>query len=75
MLEYSLMTDKALMRIGKKLQAARKLKDLTQEQVAEKVGISRTYYSQIENGERNPAATVIMDISKVLGVDISDILR
>jgi len=69
------MTDKALTRIGKKLQAARKLKDLTQEQVADKVGISRTYYSQIENGERNPAATVIMDISKVLSVDISDILR
>ena len=69
------MTDKALTRICKKLQAARKLKDLTQEQVADKVGISRTYYSQIENGERNPATTVIMDISKVLGVDISDILR
>ncbi|HEX4774608.1 MAG TPA: helix-turn-helix transcriptional regulator [Candidatus Saccharimonadales bacterium] len=69
------MTDKTLISIGKKLQAARKLKDLTQQDVATKVGISRTYYSQIEKGERNPAATVIMDIVKVLGVDISNILN
>jgi len=69
------MTDQALKRIGNKLQAARKLKDLTQEQVADKVGISRSYYLQIENGERNPSSTVIMDIVRVLGVDIADVLK
>ena len=69
------MTDKSLMRIGKKLQAARKLKDLTQQDVADNVGISRTYYSQIENGERDPATTIITSIAKTLGVDISDILK
>ena len=69
------MTDKALKRIGKKLQAARKLKDLTQQDVADNVGISRTYYSQIENGERDPATTIITSIAKTLGVDISDILK
>ena len=69
------MTDQALKRIGNKLQVARKLKDLTQEQVADKVGISRSYYLQIENGERNPSSTVIMDIVRVLGVDIADVLK
>ncbi len=69
------MTDQALKRIGNKLQAARKLKDLTQEQVADNVGISRSYYLQIENGERNPSSTVIMDIVRVLGVDIADVLK
>ena len=69
------MTDQALKRIGNKLQAARKLKDLTQEQVADNVGISRSYYLQIENGELNPSSTVIMDIVRVLGVDIADVLK
>jgi transcriptional regulator with XRE-family HTH domain len=68
------MTDKALKRIGEKLQAARKLKGLTQEQVADKVGLSRTYYAQIERGERNPSTTVITAIISAIGVDITDIL-
>jgi len=69
------MTDKALIRIGIKLQAARKIKGMTQQEVADRVGISRTYYSQIENGERDPATTVITTITKVLEVNISDIVK
>jgi transcriptional regulator with XRE-family HTH domain len=68
------MTDKALKRIGNKLQSARKLKGLTQEDVADKVGITRSYYAQIERGERNPATTVITAIISAIGVDIIDIL-
>ena len=69
------MTDTALKRIGSKLQAARKIKGMTQQEVADRAGISRTYYSQIENGDRDPATTVITTISKVLEVNIADILK
>jgi len=68
------MTDKTLKRISNKLLAARKLKGLTQEQVANKVGITRSYYAQIERGERNPATTVMLAIIAAIGVDITDIL-
>lgn len=68
------MTDKILKRIGIKLQAARRLKGLTQEQIANKVGITRNYYSQIERGERNPTTTVIVSIIEALGVELTDIL-
>jgi transcriptional regulator with XRE-family HTH domain len=68
------MTDKALKRIGSKLQAARKLKNLTQEQVADRVGITRSYYAQVERGERNPTTTVITAIIAAIGVEITDIL-
>ena len=68
------MTDKRLKRIGERLQAARKLKGLTQEDVADKVGVSRTYYAQIERGERNPSTTVITSIIEAIGVDLIDIL-
>lgn len=69
------MTNRALKLIGSKLQAARKLKGLTQQEVADRVGISRTYYSQIENGDRDPATTVITNIAKALDVNIADILK
>ena len=72
---HSKMTDKVLKRIGSKLQAARKLKGLTQEQVADKAGITSNYYAQIERGERNPTTTVITTIISAIGVDISDILN
>jgi len=68
------MTDKSLKHIGNKLQAARKLKGLTQEELSNKVGITRSYYAQVERGERNPTTTVIMSIVEALGVDISDVL-
>jgi len=71
----SSMTDQALKRIGSKLKATRRLKDLTQQEVAAKVGISRTYYSQIENGERDPAVSIMRKIAKSLDVEIADILK
>jgi len=68
------MTDKTLKRISNKLLAARKLKGLTQEQVASKVGITRSYYAQIERGERNPTTTVMLAIIAAIDVDMIDIL-
>jgi len=68
------MPRKCLKKIGNKLFAARKLKGLTQEQIADKVGITRSYYAQVERGERNPTTTIILAIVDAIGVDISDIL-
>ncbi|MBM7572558.1 helix-turn-helix domain-containing protein [Aquibacillus albus] len=47
----------------------RKTKKLTQEQVARLSFIDRGYYSQIENGKRNPGPTIASNIAKVLGID------
>ena len=69
------MTDKSLKRIGIRLQAARRLKDLTQQQIADKVGISRTYYVQIEHGKRDPSTTVITAAAEAVGLSVSDLLK
>lgn len=45
----------------------RKLKGFTQSEVAEIVGISRAYYTQIETGVRNPTGETALKISKLLG--------
>ncbi|MBS3949183.1 MAG: helix-turn-helix transcriptional regulator [Peptococcaceae bacterium] len=42
-------------------------RSLTQEDVAARTGIQRAYYTQIENGTRNPSVTVARRLADVLG--------
>lgn len=43
----------------------RKRKKWTQKQCADKIGISRTYYSDIENGKAFPSFEVLMRINSL----------
>lgn len=56
-----------------KLIFARKEKGLTQEQLAEKVGINRAYLANIENGKNTPSLEVAKNISAVLNMTINEI--
>lgn len=47
----------------------RKKKELTQDQVATFCGISRQYYSFIENGDRNVPVHTAKKIANILGFD------
>ena len=49
----------------------RQLLGLTQDEVAKKVGISRSYYNQIETGERNPSGPVALRIATFYNFDMS----
>ncbi len=59
--------------LGKKIQRARNKTGLTQEQVAEKVGISRAYMGYIEQGRYSASLEVIEKIAKVLRIKMSDL--
>jgi len=68
------MVTKTTIAIGKKLKKARKSMNLTQVQLAEKVGITSNYYSMIERGVvENPGTKNITKIAKVLKLKPSDI--
>ncbi len=58
---------------GEKVCKARKSKNLTQEELADKAGLHFTYIGQIERGLRNPSLINILKIMKTLHVTISDI--
>ncbi|HGM3774697.1 TPA: helix-turn-helix transcriptional regulator [Clostridioides difficile] len=45
---------------------------ITQKNVAENAKISRSSYSLIESGRRNPSVTVAINISKALNVSLED---
>ena len=56
-----------------KLKEVREKKKMTQEQLAKKVGIARTTYTNIELGTKNPSLDVAIRIKKVLKVKDDDI--
>jgi len=59
--------------LGSRIQRARKKTNLTQEEVAEKVGISRAYMGYIEQGRYSASLEVIEKIARVLKVKMSDL--
>lgn len=56
-----------------KLKSARSLMDLSQEALAEKVGVSRQTINAIEKGDYNPTIKLCIAICKVLGKTLDDI--
>lgn len=55
------------------IKVARAQLDMTQKQLAEKVGISRQTINAIEQGEYNPTIKLCRAICKVLGKTLDDL--
>src|SRR6218665_581716 len=60
----------ALLDIGLLLKATRKVKRLTQEQVADMAGISRPRYREIEAGSSAARTTTLINIARALGLEL-----
>ena len=55
------------------LKKYRLLKDLTQEQLAEKVGVRRETIMRLEAGKYNPSLKLAIDISRVVDTPIEEL--
>ena len=62
------------MQIREKLKVMRQLKDLTQEELAEKIGYSVNGYAKIERGESDVSMSNLEKIAQVLGIDLHKLL-
>jgi len=62
-------------RFGRRIRALREAKSISQEELAYRAGMHRTYLGGIERGERNPALKNISALAKALEVDISELFR
>lgn len=60
--------------IEEKIKNIREIKNLTQEYMAEKLGITQAGYSKIECGATKISYNKIVDISKILGVQTEELL-
>ncbi|MDZ4422091.1 helix-turn-helix transcriptional regulator [Bacillus cereus] len=56
-----------------KIAELRKEKLISQEKLAEQVGLSRTYISEIENNKKQPNVKLAIKIAKVLGTSVESI--
>ncbi len=55
---------------GLRLQALRREQGLTQEELAERSGLHRTYVGQVERGQRNVSLDAIYSLAIGLGVPV-----
>ncbi len=69
------MMEDAKLIIGHKVRAVRELMGMSQEYVAQKLDISQSKLSKIENDEIKLTFEEVYEISKILGVDINNIIN
>jgi transcriptional regulator with XRE-family HTH domain len=67
--------DPILRSLGQSIAKHRRTKDLTQDALAEKADLDRTYLSDIERGVRNPGIRNVVLIAKALGITPSKLLE
>ena len=61
--------------LGSRIKALRSAKNFTQEQIADKIGISRQKYARIENGVNSITLDILSKVAEVLDVTVGDITR
>ncbi|WP_075322250.1 helix-turn-helix domain-containing protein [Acidithiobacillus albertensis] len=60
-------------RFGEAVRKVRTAIGLTQEELADRSGLDRSYIGGVERGERNPTLTVIEKIAEGLGVTLAEL--
>lgn len=58
---------------GQAVRALRVANGLTQEELADRAGLDRSYIGGVERGERNPSLSVIEKIAEGLGVTLAEL--
>lgn len=68
-------SDSILIIFGNNVQRHRRNLQLSQEKLAERAGLHRTYIGMIERAEKNITLCNVEKIAQALGVGISDLLK
>lgn len=63
------------LKIGQKVRQMRQEQNLTQEELAFKVGVDRSYMGFVERGEKNPTLSTLMKIAKALKISIVELFE
>ena len=69
------MIKERLKTLGLNIKFARIKNGVSQEELAELVNTSRTTISMIETARQNPTILKVIDIAKVLNVDINELIK
>lgn len=72
---HIMSSNKILEVFGRNVQRHRKILNMSQEKLAEKAGVHRTYIGMIERAEKNITLLNMEKIAKALNVEIKDLLE
>lgn len=61
--------------LGENLKALRTKNNMTQEMLAERLGVSRQAVSKWENGESEPSTANLLALAKLYGISVDELLR
>ena len=74
-LKLSIMKREILIKFGKKVRTQRTTLGLSQEELASRAGVHRTYIGMIERAEKNITLENIEKVAKALSLKLSDFFR
>ena len=69
------MTDRRILRLGKKIRTTRRQIGLSQEALAYESGLDRGYVGRIERGETNITVVKLLQISDALEVPMRELVE
>lgn len=62
-------------KLGENLKRIRIKKNITQTEIAKKLGADRSFVSNIENGKNNPTLSTITNLADAVGVSVNELLK
>ncbi len=62
-------------KLGENLKKIRINKNITQTELAEKLGVDKSFVSNLENGKNNPTLSTISNIAQALEVSVNELLK
>ena len=68
------MTDD-VKRLGENLKRIRTKNNITQVEIAKRLGVDRSFVSNLENAKTNPTLATITNLAQVLGVSTKELLK
>lgn len=74
-MSYSEKDQVLLRQIGENIRRMRKIKGLSQEALAFRAELDRTYLGSVERGERNIAVINLVRISKALEIEVEALFK
>jgi len=67
--------DRTLVAFGQNVARIRNEREFSQDKLAEKADLDRTYLSGIERGVRNPGIKVVIKLARALGVSVDALCK
>ena len=62
-------------KLGRNMKKIRLSKQMSQGDICRKLGVDRSYISNVESGHKNPTLSTITKIAKALGVSIDKLVK